>query len=460
MNCKHIVEQYFKTPGLLKTSIEKLLISLEMAISTRMANYKSQTRASFWLGLFIVTIYQYFIWKSFFNLEEDLSDFSNFGAKYFTLAPIAAVIVILFHEIFEFFKKDTFFSLIFANFATLGIFAALLEMAHFKFKATLIISFYLLTVLINVLVWIVTIKLNSSLRTFVLLLTGGAIAVLISYFPNSNSLLPNLLLFHFYRFAFVFTSLDPKQVLPIENLRTARVLAFIFSPSYLTTPLPVNFSQWRVSTDEIEKRQLKSKAAVYLIICFIFLLFMKEVKPLRAAAHKEIDIYFWKWHAFGLANYLYFFLFSYVNITLPISLMWWCGIKLPNPYVLPLLAVTPQDRWRRWNTYFYEWFFKFIYLPVFRRSSSLIVSILAVFGVTFILHASRYSDMWILDVETYPSIRNMTRKYLFFLAHGFLVYIGIRYSKYWPDENKASGWLGVLLMMFLMSFIHGIFILI
>ena len=459
MNCKQILKSYLRTPRLLKQSVEELLLSLENALASRISAAKSRTHANLYLVFFIVIIFQYFIWKKFLNLEQDLSDFSNFGAKYFSLAPIATVIVILSYELFHYFKKDVFYCLVLANFATLAVFASLLEMAHFKYSATIIISFYVLTILVNLFIWLLTYRMNSSIRTSIFLLLGGSIAGIVAYFPNSSQLVPNLLLFHFYRFVFVFTNFDPKQVMPMQKSSLSRNLAFIFSPAYLTTPLPINYSQWKVSGPD-EHIKLKSKAAIYLVICLVFLFFMKEVKPLRSLAQKGIEDSFWKWHAFGLANYVYFFLFSYVNITLPISLLWWCGIKLPDPYQLPLLAATPQDRWRRWNTYFYEWFFKFIYLPMYRRTASLAASIFVVFVVTFLLHASRYSDLWLLDVETYPSLRNMSRKYLFFMAHGILVYLGIKYSHLWPSENKPSGWIGVLVMLVVMSFIHGIFLLI
>jgi hypothetical protein len=293
-----------------------------------------------------------------------------------------------------------------------------------------------------------------------LLPVGALIVFLVSQLPNSAAMMPNLLLLHFFRFAFVFTSLDPKQVKSSDETSVAASLAFIFSPTHLTTPLPINFSQWKIDRDSDEKWRLRSKSFLYFGICFIFLLLMRQVGPLRTFVQNEISNYSLKWIIFGFVNYLYFFLFSYVNITLPIATLWWCGIKLPDAYSLPLLATNPQERWRRWNTYFYDWFFKYIYLPVYRKTSSLIASIVAVFMVTFFMHATRYSDIGFFDSDTPPSTRNMARKYIFFMAHGVFVYVGLKFSYLWPDETKKTGWWGVAFMTLIMALFHGIFLLI
>ncbi len=436
-------------------AIEQRLLSTELNLAKYLVSKKTKL---FFLAL-IIFIYGCLILKSFLGLEIDVVNYSRFDAKYFSLAPLTIVLTILISELFSYFALNSFYALVFSNFATLCLFAFLLAKAHFKFTFPLIILFYFLTILINFLVWMFTSKFRPDLRTLALLPLGAGIIAVISIFPLSALIMPNFLLFHFFRYAFVFTSLDPKQVLPIKKTSVARVLAFIFSPVYLMTPLPINFKQWTQDSSE-NKINLKAKAIIYLIICSIFLILIQNSNPIRSYAQKEISIYQFRWLGFGLVNYLYFFLFSYVNITIPIALLWWCGFNLPAAYNLPLIATTPQARWRRWNTYFYEWFFKYIYLPVFRTTSSVLASILSVFMVTFLMHASRYSDLWSLEDNLIPSSRNMARKFLFFMAHALVVFIGLKYSKFWPDETKVTGWLGVLAMFIIMGFIHGIFLLI
>lgn len=158
-------------------------------------------------------------------------------------------------------------------------------------------------------------------------------------------------------------------------------------------------------------------------------------------------------------HYIYYFLGSFVAITWPVSLMRWRGHPMPEAFELPLLASSPWERWRRWNTYYYAWFFQFVFLPILRLTRSPLVGVTAVFTATFFLHIGRQSFFaFIVPPETLELIlKTGLHHAIFFGAHGAAVYLGLKARFLFGDENKKSGWRGVALTWALMLLIHSLY---
>ena len=261
-----------------------------------------------------------------------------------------------------------------------------------------------------------------------------------------------------YRYLFMFTilSADLTGQSPGQFVGT-RFFTYIFNPANLITPIPIDYRDW---VPRSENTYLKSKALVYLLFGLAALVGAFLMQKVRLFSwifyHGEISQI---WFFGGPASYLYVFFYSYANITIPVALAWWFGFKVPDAYDMPLLATTPQDRWRRWNFLFYNWYFRFVFFPIFKMTKSQFVAIMVTFAATLFIHLGPLNSEILRSFFAEPLSRHFWRKTSFFLAHGLLVYLGMKYQKYLPNPDKISGWIGVVTMFMVMSMVHYIYML-
>lgn len=104
-----------------------------------------------------------------------------------------------------------------------------------------------------------------------------------------------------------------------------------------------------------------------------------------------------------------------------IGLMAAVGVRVPERYRYPLLAASPVDFWRRWNTYVGAWARRYLFVPFARYLGRtrcwqprwcVAVSVVATFGTIGLLH-----DGVSLAIQHQPTCYWS----LFFLWHGLVV---------------------------------------
>lgn len=222
----------------------------------------------------------------------------------------------------------------------------------------------------------------------------------------------------------------------------------LFSPTNFIDPVPAPQSSWQ--PPHRPPPSLLLKGWFDLLSCYAAAVLLAYM--MRSSSDQTV----WELST-GFFNYVTLFLISYVTIVLPVGLLRLYGFPLKDAFETPLLAATPQDRWRRWNTFYYQWFYSMVFWPVFKRTRILWLACVAVFLVTYWFHVSHL----IFTAERAggwqsPSVLLLGRYLGFFMAHAAAVYVGIRLHRFWPAGRRLVGWFGVLATWLLMGAIHMI----
>jgi hypothetical protein len=104
--------------------------------------------------------------------------------------------------------------------------------------------------------------------------------------------------------------------------------------------------------------------------------------------------------------------------SIQIGFMRLIGYTIPERYNYPLLATSPLDFWRRWNTYVSGWLGKYVFLPLTRRFQhrfshfSKAAALLLTFLASGLLH----------EVYSYSAnLKGTTTRLQLFAASGFIV---------------------------------------
>lgn len=156
----------------------------------------------------------------------------------------------------------------------------------------------------------------------------------------------------------------------------------------------------------------------------------------------------------GFIKYMYYYFSSCAWIGFSVGAARMMGLDLPDYFAQPLLATNPFDRWRRWNTYFYNLTFSLIYFPILRVVPSVFLAVFVVFLFSWSVHVPPSQVFEVFTRSFAANSRTFWMGLFFFLSHGLLVYIGLKTRNLWPSETRKLGWLGVLVMTFLMSVLH------
>lgn len=188
---------------------------------------------------------------------------------------------------------------------------------------------------------------------------------------------------------------------------------------------------------------LITSAAIDVTKIFIIL----SIRPYLADATQFENNFFLQ----GVYKYLYVYLVSWLGVLLPVCVGKFMGYNLLSPFQLPLLAASPIDRWRRWNTYIYDWFRMLVFYPLYKNTKSVALAVFCCFFITWYMSFGPYALMQIqgLDLNYNPF-----EKLTFFGLQALLVYFNSEYKIKIFDGSKIIGWLGVIAMFCLMSIIH------
>lgn len=234
------------------------------------------------------------------------------------------------------------------------------------------------------------------------------------------------------------------------RLLDRRNLALVFNPVLFFCVLPFSHRHWKQ-----EKPYEELLASALFSLTRLILLKIVDIQL-------EVDLILYHdshpaWSGWTLVMawlmYIQYFLYSYIGLHLGVSLGRCLGLSLENGTRFSLLAVSPLERWRRWNTYFYGWLFRFVFVPVYRRIRNLLLAIQIVFLVTLLLHDTRY-------LMSYPLVDHASRlffvklDFVFFQLHGLAVYVSAYFPKWTQDSSSKKGWWGVFGTHALMTGIH------
>lgn len=158
--------------------------------------------------------------------------------------------------------------------------------------------------------------------------------------------------------------------------------------------VPTNFAWstlWPEETtfclDKVEQKKLWWKGfwncytgAILFAIAFL-------EKNLLASLHVQ---------GFGaiLGHYTYFILFLVASFSQLVGMSRLFGVNCPDPTYFMVLAKTPMETWQRGSTYTYRFFFRHIYLPLYRLFRNYALAVLASF-VLVITHMMLFQEIFI-----------------------------------------------------------------
>lgn len=230
---------------------------------------------------------------------------------------------------------------------------------------------------------------------------------------------------------------------------SSRVLVFLISPINLIFAQPISSQFLKDNANEIE---LAIRGFADLAVAMIFFAaptiwsYFTGEGPFVPSANPLL-----KMLILGYGNYIYYFMVSYAVFRLACGLGRVCGYSLPEPTYFPLLAATPQERWRRWNIYMYDWFFGLFFLPTIRKTSSLAIALFVTFTATLLVHMLTEFVGLAFENVTGAIIEHLRGQTIFFLYHGLLVYLALRTQRFWPSGRTRKGWLSLAATHLLMA---------
>lgn len=395
------------------------------------------------------------------NIDPSYEVYKNanfFDSRYFLIFPGMTALLLIFEPIFFITKKifsrfeNYFFPILW--FVSIFLVAYTLSSFSYKIQFSLALIGLCFVPLSHVALFLLIKKVSISAQLFCFILLEIALILLFRFVVTDNISQFSFWISFPTRYIFPFLMITAYKQLH-RNDTSLDWTNLVFNPINIFSPLPISLAKWRV---EPKKRfQLKANSLFYFLICFLFIfllsLLRNPIKEINRSEVVELSVFLKN----GFMQYASFFLFSYMTITLPISILQWYGFDLTQAYKLPLLATTPQDRWRRWNTYFYSWYNQFIFVPIYKKTRNLEISIITVFAVTLYIHLGKHNLDFKFDADFFLPSRLFSQKTLFFFSHAIIVILGIRLEKFLPSASSRMSWLNIIFIFILMSFIHGIF---
>ncbi len=219
-----------------------------------------------------------------------------------------------------------------------------------------------------------------------------------------------------------------------DNSRKASSTSAIFNPTNLYFPT----SQLNTNTDHCLRSQnsglfdsLKIAFHMLVLILIMKLFYMSEN---------------WNFFLKGALYYLTLYTISYIGIGASVAFLRLMGFKMDDPFNFALISTNPTQRWKNWNTYYFDWFFKFIYFPTFRFTKNFSVATICVFILTFVIHThlSFLSQSLNVYMESLLLLN-------FFMLNSFFIILFNKYPKIFGNEQNISGWIGFVINFTLMS---------
>lgn len=292
---------------------------------------------------------------------------------------------------------------------------------------------------------------RQSFNVQFLALFASSIGVMLGFalITSSGTIIDGVWANQANRIVILFSVFAAERVSRTQTFQTwSEKLAYFFHPAYLFTPLPLRSEQINNSDDIFSV--LKGSYDVCLCALAMIATLALEKRFINSyfdyATHGVLEIGFFK--------YLTYYLRSFAWIGFPVAICRLFGMKMEDYFDKPLLAVSPFERWRKWNTYYYQWFYSFIFFPLLKKKYPVFISVMAVFYVTMIIHLGASTiNLFVPSRESLIDVF-LIKAFIFFSLHGLAVYLSLKLSRFWPNAKSAAGWLGFLMTHIIMLFIH------
>ena len=234
------------------------------------------------------------------------------------------------------------------------------------------------------------------------------------------------------------------------SFKNKETLKYLFSPALFLIVLPVKSEDCKKSA-EVLTTMLQGLADVVVGICAFGLCALELSNWPQSNIHGGI---YFLWLA-GLRISLAHFFCCLGLFRFGSGVGRWLGFALPDNSCFAILATSPVDSWKRWSTYLYNWMLVAIFIPLQRRIKFVSVVFILTFIGLFLLHRSLGVVNLIVFHDLRPkSQRWLLQLFLFFTAHGSLMYFCFRTKALWPNGSRITGWFGVLTTQILLGFVH------
>lgn len=444
-------DKYQLTPDGVRLKVHSSLESIHRR------NARMIERFGHWPFGFLGVAYAAFFYLINANVVIRKNEFSFFETRYFWIIPSVVVLFSVGSLLVEKIPGWTVYEKSLSLSLAAGLFIPeILAYSDFSIVASLMRAAFILIYSLNLIALLLFRNISASLKVLVFFATELLIVIFMRTMEVDGFFGESFWLTQPMRYAFVFSYLAAETKLKTAtDLFTTKNLSFVTSATSFITPLPFSTEHWQVK--ESLKMELKGRAVTYLILGLAALTATFLLHRLKSYVHYHFAESFARLLGGGAISYLYYYSFSFANIVIPVSLLWWMGFNIPRPYDTPLLAVTPQDRWRRWNFLFYDWYFKFIFFPVYKKTKSSFLAVLLSFVATIVIHLGQKNAEFAFIGLNEELPRNFFKKIGFFMVHALLVYLGLKFEKFLPKGNEKRAWVSVIAMFLLMSGVHYIF---
>lgn len=236
------------------------------------------------------------------------------------------------------------------------------------------------------------------------------------------------------------------------RLKDFKLLSYLFSPVLFLHPQPIPISRWHRKEDQFPAMfqgfvDLLACSAAFFI-CAILLLHVHVRQDLHPLLQLFLD---------GTKLSLSYLFGSFGVFRLAVGLGRWLGYNLPDATNFAILATSPLESWKRWSIYLYNWMFIVTFLPVLRKTKSNTLAVSFSFLVLFLTHFPNILPNLVVWSHT-PFERKvwLIKNLLFFLSHGLLIYLSLRFKNAWPESSRLNGWWGVIANRILLGCVHAV----
>lgn len=226
-------------------------------------------------------------------------------------------------------------------------------------------------------------------------------------------------------------------------------LALLLSPATFLIAQPLRSDFAEEGGDVLATRLRGFMDLSVGLLAFVFCAALGRFIPAVNTGFRIIDV----WGA-GVRMSLAYFFSCWGIFRFGAGVGRWLGFPLLDNTHYALLAVNPVESWRRWSIYLYQWMFIAIFLPTQRKLKSTFISCWVTFVSMFLLHQGYAVIAFFFRDEDPASYRWLLEHFVFFSAHGALVYFTFLTMKYWPKSHRLTGWLGIFLTQAMLGAVH------
>lgn len=300
-------------------------------------------------------------------------------------------------------------------------------------------SSFLLSSFIGVGLWLlyfvfsykVFISRSKSVGRLIFLSTLVFLAILI-FFESTSSAFGLIMVIGRYRWLLSFCCLYTEVKNQAPNLTRENIFFRVFNPTAFFFSLPVYTSQMQQSKANIPR------GIVLGLVTILHLWAMVFVAP-HLATYNGTDTIL----SGPLGPFIWIYLVSYVTISSSYLYFRLSGYSVPDPFEIALLATSPLEKWRTWDTYMYNWMFQFIFVPLYKFFRKPEVPVIGVFAVVTLFHIGYFGR----HLLAFTHVERLQSTFGFYASQAFLVILAMKFPRLFLSKDNSACWRGVILTL-------------